>query len=61
VAVWLAGARAEAGHAEALALAMGEAAYLYRHTKPSAPPPPRLAKATLLAAEADTASLAAAL
>ena len=61
VALWLAGAKAQADHAEALALAGGEAAYLYRHTKPSAPPPPRLTRLTLLAPAAGEAELAAAL
>jgi leucyl aminopeptidase len=61
VAVWLAGAAAQPDHAEALALACAEAAYLYRHTKPSAPPAPRLARATLLAAAADEPALKAAL
>ena len=44
-------------HAEALALAAHEAVYLYRHTKPSAPPAPVLAKVTLLcdAASQDSA------
>jgi leucyl aminopeptidase len=40
-------------HAEALATAAGDAAYLYRHTKPSAGPAPRLARVTLLSAKAD--------
>ena len=61
VAVWLAGAQVQADHAEALALAAADAAYLYRHTKPSAPPAPRLARATLLVAAGDKAALAAAL
>ena len=61
VAVWLAGAPAKADHAEALALACADAAYLYRHTKPSAPAAPRLSRATLLASAGDAAGLAAAL
>ncbi len=39
-----------AAHAEALAGAAGDAVYLYRSTKPSAPPPPVLAKISLLLA-----------
>jgi leucyl aminopeptidase len=61
VAVWLAGAPAQPDHAEALAQACAEAAYLYRHTKPSAPPAPRLARASLLVPEAAAAAVAAAL
>ncbi|MFO1220858.1 MAG: leucyl aminopeptidase [Burkholderiaceae bacterium] len=37
-------------HAEALATAVGDAVYLYRHTKPSAGPAPKLSKVTLLCA-----------
>ena len=48
LSVGLAGAQPSGDHAQALALACGDAAYLYRHTKPSAPPAPRLARATLL-------------
>jgi leucyl aminopeptidase len=61
VAVWLAGALVQPDHAEALALACAEAAYLYRHTKPSAPPPPRLARATLLVPEGQATQAGAAL
>ena len=47
----------DAGLAESLAeqtaLAGTEAVYLYRHTKPSAPAAPKLAKLTLLAAKAE--------
>jgi leucyl aminopeptidase len=39
-----------AAHAEALACAAADAVYLYRSTKPSAPPPPLLAKISLLLA-----------
>ncbi len=35
-------------HAEALAAAVGEACYQYRHTKPSAPAPAKLKRVTLL-------------
>jgi leucyl aminopeptidase len=49
VAVALAGEAAlTAAHAEALVIAAADAAYLYRHTKPSAPPAPLLAKVSLL-------------
>ncbi|HSN34355.1 MAG TPA: leucyl aminopeptidase [Ideonella sp.] len=53
VAVALAGG-AEAGdaHAEAFVLAVGEALYTYRHTKPSAPKPSALSRATLLVPKA---------
>ncbi|MFM7533432.1 MAG: M17 family peptidase N-terminal domain-containing protein, partial [Rubrivivax sp.] len=61
VAVWLAGAQVEGDHAEALALAAAEAAYLYRHTKPSAPPAPRLARLTLLVPATEQAALELAL
>jgi leucyl aminopeptidase len=45
-------------HAEALATAVGDAVYLYRHTKPSAGPAPRLARVTLLSAKADADGVA---
>ncbi len=48
-------------HAEALALAAGEAAYLYRHTKPSAPAAPLLNKVSLVCNEAARAAATAAL
>ncbi|MDQ6681266.1 MAG: leucyl aminopeptidase [Pseudomonadota bacterium] len=40
-------------HAEALVAAAGDAAYLYRHTKPSAGPAPALKVVTLLCAKQD--------
>ena len=40
-------------HAEAAVTAVRDALYLYRHTKPSAPPAPRLGKVTLLCSKAD--------
>ncbi|MBI5258588.1 MAG: leucyl aminopeptidase [Burkholderiales bacterium] len=50
LAVQLAGlGELHAGHAEALATAVADAVYLYRSTKPSAPPAPKLDKLTLLA------------
>ena len=51
LAVQIAGlASVGAAHAEALACAAGDAVYLYRSTKPSAPAPPLLAKISLLLA-----------
>jgi leucyl aminopeptidase len=44
-------------HAEALALAVGDAVYVYRHTKPSAEPAPALAKVTLVCEKPQTALL----
>ncbi len=63
LAVQLAGVDAPASaHGEALACAAGDAAYLYRRTKPSAPAAPKLARVTLLAgSKADAAALAAGL
>ena len=40
--------------AEAIAAAAGDASYLYRHTKPSAPPPPALARLTVVCTKADS-------
>jgi leucyl aminopeptidase len=56
-AVALAGAEIGEGHAEAAALAAGDAAYLYRHTKPSAPPAPRLARLSVVCSEAARAAV----
>jgi leucyl aminopeptidase len=61
VAVALVGDGADASHARALALAAQDAVYLYRHTKPSAPPAPRLERVTLLCAPAVQAEVEAAL
>jgi leucyl aminopeptidase len=59
VAVWIAGAGAvTAAHAEALTQAAGDAVYLYRHTKPSARPAPKLARITLLCTKADEPAVA---
>ncbi|WP_119354783.1 leucyl aminopeptidase [Azohydromonas sediminis] len=44
-------------HAEALAVAVAEAVYVYRHTKPSAPAAPALAAVTLLCAKPRAALL----
>jgi leucyl aminopeptidase len=48
----------EASHAEALVAAVGEAVYLYRHTKPSAQAAPKLASVTLLASRKEATSVA---
>jgi leucyl aminopeptidase len=45
------------GHAEALAAVASELAYVYRLTKPSAPPPPRLGRVSLLCDKAAVALL----
>ena len=52
---------ADASHARALALAATDAVYLYRHTKPSAPPAPRLERISLLCSAAVQAEVDAAL
>jgi leucyl aminopeptidase len=52
LAVWAPFALDE-DHAEALVAAVGDASYVYRHTKPSAPPDRALAKVTLLCAKKD--------
>jgi leucyl aminopeptidase len=44
-------------HAEALAMAVADAVYIYRHTKPSAPAAPRLSGVTLLAGHKEGAQL----
>jgi leucyl aminopeptidase len=46
-----------AAHAEALVAAARDATYLYRHTKPSAPAAPALAKVTLLCAKDESKSV----
>jgi leucyl aminopeptidase len=48
----------EDAHAEALVTAVGDAVYLYRHTKPSAPPAPKLASVTLLASKKEATAVA---
>lgn len=47
-----------ASHAEALVTAVGDAVYVYRHTKPSAPKAPRLAQVTLVVAKAQAGAVA---
>ncbi|MEF7612550.1 leucyl aminopeptidase [Aquincola sp. MAHUQ-54] len=51
------GAPLTAGHADALVAAVGDAVYLYTHTKPSAPAPSKLAKVTLACARDEAAGL----
>ncbi len=50
-------ARLTEAHAEALAMAVAESVYVYRHTKPSAPAAPRLAKPTLACGKADATAV----
>jgi leucyl aminopeptidase len=47
-----------AEHAEAVVAAVGDATYLYRHTKPSAPADAALSKVTLLCGKAETKAVA---
>jgi leucyl aminopeptidase len=58
LAVALVGADASDAHAEALVTAVGDAVYVYRHTKPSAPAAPRLASVALVAARREGAAIA---
>ncbi|MBA4108873.1 MAG: leucyl aminopeptidase [Leptothrix sp. (in: Bacteria)] len=51
----------EAGHAQSLVLAVADATYVYRHTKPSAPKTSGLIKVTLLGSAVQTANLKAGL
>jgi leucyl aminopeptidase len=48
-------------HAEAVCAAVGDAVYLYRHTKPSAPASPALRKVTLACRKAESRDIAAGL
>jgi leucyl aminopeptidase len=50
-----------AAHAEALVAAVGDATYVYRHTKPSAPEAPSMAKVSLLNGKAQAGEVAQAL
>jgi len=61
VVVALAGAETTAAHAEALALATADALYVYRHTKPSAPPAAPVRTVTLVCDAALRAEAAAGL
>ena len=61
LAVAMSGAPWTTAQAEALTAAVGDATYLYRHTKPSAPAPAKLASVSLVCAKADAAALGAAL
>jgi len=59
VAVALSGAgELGAAQAEALVAVVGDASYVYRHTKPSAPAPGALAKVTLLCAKTEAKGVA---
>ena len=51
----------EAGHAQSLVLAVADATYVYRHTKPSAPKASGLSKVTLLGSTAQSVALKAGL
>ena len=55
------GGESTAADAEALAIAAGDAAYHYSHTKPSAPPAPALAKVSYVVPKAAVASAKAGL
>jgi leucyl aminopeptidase len=55
------GVEVGAAHAEALVAAAADAVYVYRHTKPSAPAAPALAKLTLLCAKAEAKAVASGL
>jgi len=57
VAVALSGATPDAAQAEALVAVASDTGYVYRHTKPSAPPAPKLAKVTLLCGKDETKSV----
>ncbi|GAP34581.1 leucyl aminopeptidase [Piscinibacter sakaiensis] len=53
LAVALAAGAPTDAHAEAVATAAADAVYLYRHTKPSAPPAPLLARCSLVCGKAE--------
>jgi leucyl aminopeptidase len=58
LAVWVAGAGTlTEAHAEALVITVGDAVYVYRHTKPSAGPASKLSRVTLLCARTDEAAV----
>ncbi len=57
VAVALLGGELDDQHAEAVATAAAEAVYLYRHTKPSAPPASSLVKLTLVCSKGQAKSV----
>jgi leucyl aminopeptidase len=59
--VAVAGGGATAAHAEALAIAAGDAAYHFSRTKPSAPPPPALSKVSYVVPKASAAAAKAGL
>jgi len=47
-----------AAHAEALVIAASDAVYVYRHTKPSAPAAPKLARVALVASKSQATAIA---
>ncbi|MBL8308339.1 MAG: leucyl aminopeptidase [Rubrivivax sp.] len=61
LAIALSGAAMTAAHAEAAALAVADAVYVYRHTKPSAPADSPLRSTALLCAQSDLDEAAAGL
>jgi leucyl aminopeptidase len=61
LAVAASGVEMSDAHAEALVAAATDAVYVYRHTKPSARPAPKLEKVTLLAGKTAAAALQAGL
>jgi len=61
LAVAMSGGLWSTAQAEALVAAVSEATYLYRHTKPSAPAPAKLAAVSVICAKADATALGAAL
>jgi leucyl aminopeptidase len=61
IAVGLAGAPLTEAHAEVAAVAVSDALYVYRHTKPSAPPAASLRSAAVLCAPADSDAASAGL
>jgi leucyl aminopeptidase len=61
LAIGLAGADMTPAHAEAAALAVGDALYVYRHTKPSAPADAPLRRTSVLCSEAELESAGAGL
>ena len=61
VVAMVGGAELDEQHAEAVVTAAAEATYLYRHTKPSAPQPSKLAKLTLVCSKGQAKSVQAGL
>lgn len=57
VAVALCGAEFTSGHAEAAVVAISEAVYVYRHTKPSAPEDSKIKSVSLVCGKAEAAAV----